>query len=140
MNRHPHGMRAALLAGALFLAAGCDLVRGPTPLNDAPVIRQLNDMIFVDANNNVVQTTAYLDLTANQQTEWTLDVIEPEGEPLTITVGPLPRGWWYDDERRVLVAAPDHRQRGLVFTIYIVAEDSHDPPAYDTRVLTCNVL
>jgi hypothetical protein len=130
---------APLVASALALATGCDLVRGPTPLNDAPVIRQLNDYSFVDANNNVVQTIAALDLIANEQTEWALDVVEPEGEPLTITVGPLPRGWWYDAERRVLVAAPDHRQRNLAFTIYIVAEDSHDPPAYDTRVLTFSV-
>lgn len=127
---------ALLLA---VLAAGCDIVRGPTPLNDAPVIRQLGDFIFVDAKNNVVQTTATLELIADQQSELALDVVEPEGEPLTITVGPLPRGWSYDDQRRVLVAAPDHRQRNLVFTIYIVAEDSHDPPAYDTRIIYGNV-
>jgi hypothetical protein len=131
--------RGALLAVAVLIGTGCDIVRGPTPLNDAPVIRRLGEYTFVDDQDQIVQTTAYIDLLANEQHDWDLEVIEPEGEALTVTVGPLPRGWSYDDKRRVMRAAPDHRQRTLIFTVYIVAEDSHDPPAYDTRVLSFNV-
>ena len=133
-------IRAAWLALAALAAGGCDIVRGPTPLNDAPLIRQFGPYAFVDSDDQILQRSAYIDLTANEQKSWDLQVIEPEDEPLTITVGPLPRGWSYNGQDRLLRTAPDHRQRNLTFTIYIVAEDSHDPPAYDTRVITFNVL
>ncbi|MBN2359207.1 MAG: hypothetical protein JXR83_07115 [Deltaproteobacteria bacterium] len=129
----------ALIAAGLVLGAGCDIVRGPSPLNDAPVIRRLGEYVFVSGNDEIMTTRAFVDLTAEQRREWDLEVVEPEGERLTVTVGPLPRGWSYDEGRKLLVAEPDHRQRDLLFVVYIVAEDAHHPPAYDVRVLEFNV-
>ena len=135
-----HARRIPFLVALLSLPAmGCDLLRGPTPLNDPPVIESIGEFVFVNTQGDVVQTRAFIDLRVNDELRLPIEAIEPEGEELRLVVGPIPRGWRYDPGNRVLLAMPDHRQRDLVFTVYIAAEDSHSPPEYDVRVLEFSV-
>ena len=128
-----------ILLAIVVAGSGCDLLRGPTPFNDAPVIRQIGDVSFVSLRDEIVAYDAYFDLVVDQIVDLPIEVIEPEEEKLTVAAGPIPRGWTYDAENRVLRAAPDHRQRDLIFRVYVAAEDAHDPPAYDVRTLYFSV-
>jgi len=135
MSSRRASIALCILSLPLCATLACDLVRGPTPLNDPPVIESIDEFVFVDSRGDIVQTRAYIDLRVNEERALKIEAYEPEGEELRLVVGPIPRGWRYDPGNRILRAMPDHLQRDLVFTVYIAAEDSHTPPAYDVRVL-----
>lgn len=127
--------RRCLVASlTLVLASGCEVFLGPSPINDPPIIDRIGPWEFV-ANNQVVNRYASAEVEAMTETRWDIEVREPEGQGLALVAGPIPRGWSFDAEARQLVLAPDARQRGLIFTVYVAAEDDRDPPAHDVRTL-----
>ena len=123
-----------ILTGLMILSA-CDIVMGPSPGNDAPVIESIGTINFVDSTGESISDEAYLDLHSGETQSYPIVVSEPEGEAIKLGVGPIPRGWRYNDDSATLIAAPDAAQRGLSFAITVAAEDSHNPPAYDVKML-----
>lgn len=119
----------------LFSGSACDLVMGPSPGNDAPVIESIGSQIFVDSQGNIISERADFSVASGETQSYPIVVKEPENEAVTLGVGPIPRGWRYNADSKTLVAAPDGEQRGLNFTVTVAAEDSHDPPAYDVKML-----
>ncbi|MFH1809757.1 MAG: hypothetical protein ABIJ09_13500 [Pseudomonadota bacterium] len=118
---------------------GCDIFGGPSPLNDAPFIESAGEVRFTDAKGNTLLTRGDLALSPGETLDLEIVATEPEGEALTLAVGPIPRGWSYDEDTQVLHVTPDAEQRDLTFEIYLCAEDAHDPPAYDVRILSVSV-
>ena len=127
-------------AFAMIWLSACDLVMGPSPGNDAPVIESVGSQIFVDSNGNSIADEAHFFVHSGETQSYSISATEPENEALTVGVGPIPRGWRYKQDSKTLIAAPDQAQLGLTFAVTLAAEDSHDPPAYDVKMLYFEVV
>lgn len=129
-----------LFASLPLLTTGCEIFQGPSPGNDPPVIESIGTYSFLDSNGEVSNYWQDIYLAAGERQSFPIVVSEPEGEAITVGVGPIPRGWSYDPDTQTLVASPDAQQSGLVFVITVAAEDSHSPAAYDVRELNFTVF
>jgi hypothetical protein len=116
--------RSGVMVGAV------SLVLSLTSCNQPPVIRSVGDYLIADSIADYLNPdfgdNAYFYASEGVELTFAIVAEDPDGDPVTYSAGPLPRGALFDDQTGVFSWTPEADQRydsGL--EVYMVAQDPH---------------